>query len=157
MDKPKFRYRFNTVRSPQTFTEPTLTKQEFKDECDVNKIVERASRGIVPRFNSLPAQYGDFSDVPSLMDAFDMTARAQEVFETLPSGLRQELGNDPRNVGSITRAQFEKYRLLKSQELSEDVIDPSSKAAPKGSPVGQTGSEPAAGKPSKKAKDDSSE
>ena len=43
-----------------TFTEPSLTRQSFKDECDVNQIVKRYTEtGMINHIPRTPAQYGD--------------------------------------------------------------------------------------------------
>jgi len=43
-----------------TFTEPSLTRQSFKDECDVNQIVKRYTEtGMVNHIPRTTPQYGD--------------------------------------------------------------------------------------------------
>lgn len=75
--------------------ETSLTKQAFKDEADVNKIVGRYRKtGVLPPALGTP-QYGDFADVPSYMDALNLVARAQETFYALPAETRLECENNP--------------------------------------------------------------
>ena len=46
-----------------TFTEPSLTRQSFKDECDVNKIVQRYTEtGMINHIPRTIPQYGDAPD-----------------------------------------------------------------------------------------------
>ncbi|MEM2002727.1 MAG: hypothetical protein QXT77_08795 [Candidatus Methanomethylicaceae archaeon] len=116
--KPIILRRFDRVRVPDRGREvnPKLrTQQQFKDECDLNRIVKNAQKGIPPRFmaQGVP-QYGDFSNVPDLAEAHQLIQDAYDAFMNLPSQLRLELGNDPRNINSITEEQARRHGLLKS-------------------------------------------
>lgn len=127
-------------RVAQQFTQPSLTKQEFKDESDINKIVERAKRGIEPRLNPIQAQYGDVSNLPSFEEAFEIVQNAQEAFMDLPARLRKLIDNDPRRLPELTLEDY------KAHGLTKDIPQPAASSAPRAE-----ASEPAAGKPSKKA------
>lgn len=74
--------------------EEDVTKQEFKDDADINKILERVLRGeYVPieRGSS-----GDFSRFPSdFREIAETTRRADLEFRALPSRVRKRFGNDP--------------------------------------------------------------
>lgn len=90
----------------------SLTQQQFRDDCDINQIVARAQRGIPPRFTARgEPHFGDFSEVPDLVSAYDLVERANEAFMTLPAQLRLELGNDPLRINELTREQIERYEL----------------------------------------------
>lgn len=94
--------------------EGAQTQQQFKDDCDMNRIVKNASRGIAPRFlNPNMPQYGDFSETKDLMSAYSTIRDAEEAFMNLPSGLRLELGNDPARLSELTQDQLERYNLVK--------------------------------------------
>ncbi len=62
--KPKFHTRYNPPPSPGiVFEEPTMTQQHFRDECDINKIVERAIRtGDTTVFTSAHERRRGFGD-----------------------------------------------------------------------------------------------
>jgi len=46
-----------------TFTQPSLTRQSFKDECDVNQIVQRYTEtGMINHIPRTTPQYGDAPD-----------------------------------------------------------------------------------------------
>ena len=90
----------------------SLTKQTFKDECDVNKILDRFARtGAISHLEQRGAEYGDFSDVTDLEDAYARIKRGEQIFSELPSELRNEFQNnpwaffryvnDPRNEGRL--------------------------------------------------------
>lgn len=97
--------------------EDSVTKQEFRDECDLNIIVARAMKGVPPVFiNQAEPMYGDFSEMPTIAQAHEIVLAAQESFMTLPAALRRELGNDPANIDELTQEQLQRYGLLKPQE-----------------------------------------
>lgn len=75
---------------------PTLTQQHFKDEADINVIVDRFLKtGEVPQQDAR-AMYGDFLDVPeSYQDALNAVLDAQDAFQALPAKIRDRFGNDP--------------------------------------------------------------
>lgn len=92
----KFNTRYNPPVSPAlTFEQPSMTDRSFKDECDINKIVERCLRVGWPD-DPGNAQYGDFANMPgTLQEAFDMIDDAGEKFAALPSATRKAFDNDP--------------------------------------------------------------
>lgn len=73
----------------------SLAKQSFKEECDINVIVERFGIGYeMPQGVKAPV-YGDFSEVGDFRGALDSVRAAQESFMTLPADVRARFGNDP--------------------------------------------------------------
>ena len=59
----------------------SMTKQEFKEECDINNILKRYENdGLLPDMIKSDPQYGDFSDVASYQEACNITIKAQEQF-----------------------------------------------------------------------------
>lgn len=124
-------------------TEPTRVKQEFKDEVNINSIISRMKKGIPPRFSDATPFYGDFTNLPaSFTDAFNIVARAQEAFDSLPLGFRRELDHDPRNLEGAPRELFEKYGLLKadSKASGQPVVDSSNHGAAHASSAGDRAS-----------------
>jgi hypothetical protein len=90
-----------------------MTKQSFKDQCDVNKIVKKAQKtGSLAFAEKYPDQvFGEFPDVDDLLTAHGHIERAGEIFSELPSEVKREFGhspyeflrfaNDPENVGRL--------------------------------------------------------
>lgn len=77
-------------------TEPTRTKQSFKDECDINHIMRNyRDRGLLPQGTTKTARYGDFSTVDDYLQAQNLILRAQRQFSELPSEVRDRFQNDP--------------------------------------------------------------
>lgn len=76
----------------------SLTQQSFKEESDINTIVERFGlTGQLPD-NVLPPQYGDFTGVVDYHSAMNAVAQAGEAFDALPAVMRARFGNDPANL-----------------------------------------------------------
>ncbi len=75
--------------------EPTLAQQQFRDEADINTILERFGRTgelVVPV--NVP-QFGDYSEVVDYHSAMNMVIEAQDSFDRLPAKIRAEFDNDP--------------------------------------------------------------
>lgn len=71
------------------------TKQQFRDQCDVNRILEKAAKvGGLSHLEKFSAQYGDFSGF-DFQAAQNQLAKAKSIFEQLPARLRTEFDNDP--------------------------------------------------------------
>jgi len=76
--------------------EPSLTHQEFRDECDINNIMKRYERDrTLVHLNRYQGDYGDFSEVPSFQEAQHVIQAATEMFMTLPARVRAQFENDP--------------------------------------------------------------
>lgn len=75
--------------------EPSLTKQEFKEEADINVIMERFLRnGTLPP-PVLPEHFLDLAERPTYFDTATRLAEANAVFYRLDAKLRAEHLNDP--------------------------------------------------------------
>ena len=77
---------------------PSLTQQQFKDECDINKIMDRYLRtGVLsdPLQNRGTPKYGDYADIGDYMDHMNKVVEANEMFEALPASIRKRFNNNP--------------------------------------------------------------
>lgn len=75
--------------------DPSMAQQQFKDECDINTILDRFSvTGQLP-VSPLQPQFGDFSGVTDYQSALNAVLDAQESFDALPARLRERFANDP--------------------------------------------------------------
>lgn len=133
-----------------------LTKESFKDECDINKIIAKAQRtGVVPSTTREP-RYEDISNIPSYQEALNVVLTAQNAFFSLPASVRAECGNDPEVFLSRVQepAWAQKHGLLRP-EASPGSQEPAKGApgAPAPGQPGPAGSSPApeGAKPSIKA------
>ncbi|AXH76104.1 MAG: internal scaffolding protein [Microviridae sp.] len=78
-----------------TCVEPSLTKQEFKEECDINTIIERFGLAYqMPEGTRMPT-YGDFTGLDSYHEAMNAIAQAGESFDVLPASVRARFQNNP--------------------------------------------------------------
>lgn len=77
--------------------EPSLTQQQFKEETDINTIVERFGlTGEVPSNVRMPLE-GDFTEVVTdYQSALNMVKAADEAFMQMPAMVRREFDNDPQ-------------------------------------------------------------
>lgn len=79
-----------------TFEKPSLTQQHFKDDCDINKIIERFTRtGLLPQYPGEEMQFGDYTAAVDYHEAMTIVAQAKQQFEALPSAVRDKFDNDP--------------------------------------------------------------
>lgn len=76
---------------------PSLTRQEFAAECDINSLMERYEKtGFLPdHLNRGEPRYLDVSDVPDLMQAHQVLQDATAAFMSLPATVRRDFDNDP--------------------------------------------------------------
>lgn len=73
------------------------TQQNFRDECDINTIVNQFLKtGEMPENIRLP-QYIDYEGVFDFQSAMNTMMEAEASFMTLPAKLRAEFENSPQN------------------------------------------------------------
>lgn len=120
-----------TIYSPRKrvtldFTgQESRTKQQFKDECDINQIMAKYARtGVLPIPVNSRAVYGDYSTPFDFQEAQDLIIRAQQQFESLPSGLRNRFGNDPKNFLAFCSDPANKKEMGELGLLKEAAGDP---------------------------------
>lgn len=77
---------------------PSLTQQSFKDECDINIIMERFGRGVTPPENFKTPQYGDFTGITDYQSALNAVMEADDEFMSLPANIREQFRNDPQQL-----------------------------------------------------------
>ncbi len=92
-----------TVRIQHFFPQddPTcvsMTKPEFADECDINKIMKKFKRtGLLGNpLNYKEGRYGDFSSGADFAEVMRRVTDAQQGFSELPSTIRNRFKNDPK-------------------------------------------------------------
>lgn len=120
-----FRTAYDGVRIPSNLeVGEAITKQSFKDMCDVNKIVARWNKtGVLDNVNVREGVYGDFSNIVDYTESVRRVERAMEDFMSLPADLRSYFDNDPGNlidgIGDPERAQ--ELRDLGLEELVDHI------------------------------------
>lgn len=69
-------------------SEPSMTKQEFKDETDINQIMHRYQRtGAIDHYAKWSPSYGEFSAC-DFQESLNLVNRARQMFADLPSSIR---------------------------------------------------------------------
>lgn len=104
----------------------SMTKQSFKDECDINVIMARYERsGQLPLSDDVRAEFGDFSDSLSFHEASNRIIAAQDAFMRVPAHIRAEFGNDP---GRFLEFAIDPKNLDRMVELGLAVKRPPAKS-----------------------------
>jgi phage internal scaffolding protein len=77
---------------------PSMTKQSFKDECDINNIVRDFTPQYMAELTMLNQQAGLYQDLPDTID-YQMSLEAlratDAAFASLPAKIRARFDNDP--------------------------------------------------------------
>lgn len=81
--------------------DPSLTRQEFKDDCDLAKIVKRFAatpegRDALARAQGfVDSRFEDVSNVPDYQTSLEYIKRADEAFMQLPGEVRRRFNHNP--------------------------------------------------------------
>ena len=76
--------------------DPSLTQQQFKEEADINTIVDRFLRsGVLPTPATMP-QYVDYEGVFDFQSAMNVVKQADENFMRLDAKVRARFNNSPQ-------------------------------------------------------------
>lgn len=77
-------------------TEPSLTRQEFSEECDINTIMARYEQtGVVSHVNPREPMYVDFTVLPAdLAGTLAQLKLGEDAFMSLPAVVRREFDNN---------------------------------------------------------------
>lgn len=117
---------------------PSMTKQSFGEETDINSIVARFQKGqdISASVRERVAKYGDFSNVPSYQTALDFIVRSTGMFMSLDATVRERFFNDPgRMIAFLQDAKnYDEAVKLGLVVPREPVVEPASTAARSVSP-----------------------
>lgn len=92
------------IRDPHALycDDPSLTKQSFAKECDINNVIKNWTRGgVATHVNTREAFYGDFTSSVDYHYALNSCIQAEESFMTLPAELRARFNNDPSELLSF--------------------------------------------------------
>lgn len=80
----------------QEVGEDTHVQQNLAAETDINRIMAKYQKtGLLSHVNTYAGEYGDFSDVPDYKTGLERVQAAEDMFMSLPSGIRDKFYNDP--------------------------------------------------------------
>lgn len=89
-----------------------MTKQSFKDECDINQILKKAQKektiAHLQKYDQ--AVYGQFEGL-DLLEAHNLCAKAKQIFSEAPSEIRNEFNQDPFAFAAYCSNPENKARL----------------------------------------------
>lgn len=109
----------------------TRTKQSFKDECNINKIVARYRRtGQLPVRDVVP-RFMDCVGVGNYYEASLQVKAAEEAFRRLPSEIRKHFDNDPGKLVDAVQDPERREELVKLGLFEKSPAEPEKPAAEK--------------------------
>lgn len=74
----------------------SLTKQSFKNETDINRIIGKYRRtGLIDHVNRYQGRYSDLSNPVDYQTALNVLIAADDAFSSLPSDVRKKFSNSP--------------------------------------------------------------
>lgn len=134
----KFATRFSKPDFPGITFAPDSSKtvQDFKDEADVNKLVNRFSETgqfydplVLSQASVRKPMFEDFSSVPDYQAAQDIVLDAQAQFDALPSAIRDRFANDPAQLlafvgNDANREEAIKLGLVEAPAPAVEVAPP---------------------------------
>lgn len=115
--------------------EEDMTQQQFKDECDINVILERFGvTGELPQNVRQPIN-ADFIDAFDFQTAMTAITEAQTSFMEMPAKLRARFSNDPQQFIEYfqdpeNRAEAEKLGLVNPRQTTTTTTTGQASAKP---------------------------
>lgn len=102
--------------------EPSLTKQSFSEECDINVIMARFEKtGLLPNVNDQSPRYGDFDDVVDYDESLRIVMEADEAFSALSAKVRARFENDPSQLIEFVRDPANRAEAVSLGLVNPDV------------------------------------
>lgn len=108
------------------FSEPTMTIQSEKDNCDINVIMNRYATCGTPlpyRTDGVQPVYADVSELGDYMENYQRCKQAEEMFNALPSALRKELDNNPANLLPFIQNEANRERCVEYGLINKPVME----------------------------------
>jgi len=141
MSRDKVVLPFGTRADPyiDCSADPLLTVQSAKEECDINTIVARFHKGILPNVRE-SFGFMDVSTLGSYQENMNRVAQVNELFDSLPAEFREKYRNSPALFVEQIMApeNVEDARLLGLAPPAPVVSEtPVPTEAPKGAKEGQ--------------------
>lgn len=119
---------------------PSLTKQAFRKECDINQIMKQYARnGLLDHVNTHQGNYGNFIGYEDYHASLNKILEAKDAFYTIPSEIRAKFENDPSLFIKFAQDeenydQMVEMGLATPKSLSETVTGPKGEVDPPSPP-----------------------
>lgn len=118
-----------------------ITKQEFKDECDIHNILAQYKRtGIVTHVQNAAPRFEDLPDDIDYQFALNTVIAADDAFMALPASVRAEYNNDPGELLDALHKPENEEKFIKL-----GLIKPKPELPPSAIQDNQAPAKPAAG------------
>jgi phage internal scaffolding protein len=104
----------------------SLAQQHYREECDINTILQKFNiTGLIPE-TPLSPRYGDFTGIGDYHTAMNRVIAVQDEFEALPAQIRARFDNDPANLiefleNSDNRPEAEELGLV--EKAAAEVVE----------------------------------
>lgn len=127
----------------------SLTRPEFKNECDINVLMKRYEQNGVPEAQEAARQrYGDVSEIPDYQTALHTILAAEAHFNALPARVRERFSNDPSRLLAFVHDPQNKDEGIKLGLFNPPSATPASpsdaNAAPSAAPAAKPAASPGA-------------
>lgn len=124
-----FRHKFSNLANNKPLAKlpsgNTKMQQHMVRDVDINTILSKYRKtGVITHIARAKAIYGNFTELKDVADAMNVTAKASQVFDSLPAEIRNEFKNsipgffeyiqDPKN-----RARCEELGIYNKSETPE--------------------------------------
>lgn len=108
------------------------TRQEFKNQCDINRIIDKFTiTGVLPFAGSENLGiYADVSELPDFKSSLEFVIHAKESFEKLNVNVRKRFHNSPQELLDFLKDPENKAEARKLGLLKPEIKPPSTPAQP---------------------------
>lgn len=139
MSLPKFKVKprkpGKTTKHKLKMYGQSVTKQSFKDDCDINLIMAKFTKtGVMDNIRDIEPEYG-FASSDDFRESMEIVSKANSMFESLPSNIRNKFKNEPATF--LDFVQDEK-NLEEMQEMGLALRNKNEKAQPDLQPSTET-------------------
>ena len=123
-------------RVTKTFQRPSLAKQSFKKETEINNIMSRYEKdGIITHVNRFQGNYGQFIGFEDYHSSMNSILAAKDAFADLPASIRKRFSNDAGVFLEFVQNPKNQEELVEMGLAHPKPVDPSKDQAgdlPKG-------------------------
>lgn len=101
----------------------SMTKQSFKQECDINHLLRNYQKtGLIEHVARFNGDYSDLTDVPTYHDAMNKIISADEAFSLLPSEIRNKFKNNPSEFLAFVSDESNRDEMIKLGLIQEPIL-----------------------------------
>lgn len=98
-------------------------QRQYKDDVDINNIVQKSLRGLQPTINGKIPMYGDISGIPTFKEMMDITSKANQNFMKLPAEVRGRFHNNTTELVEFISDEKNYDEAVEMGFISEESIE----------------------------------